>query len=160
MFKEVGWNRFLIEFQGEKEKNRVMQGLPLSFDKFLACLKDCDGKSAPKDIQFDCEPFRLQLHDMPFTGMNKSTGEKLGETAGKVIMVDMDGSGKGRGKFFRVKVLVDITIPLARGQVLNIGDKRVWITFKYEKLPNFCFHCGVINTLFEGALRLTGKNSG
>lgn len=39
VFREVGWNRFLIEFQGEKEKNRIMQGQLWSFDKFLMCLR-------------------------------------------------------------------------------------------------------------------------
>lgn len=56
-FKEVELNCFMVEFQGESEKNRVMQGRPRLFDNFLVCLKECGGESAPKDMQFDSEPF-------------------------------------------------------------------------------------------------------
>lgn len=61
-----------------------------------------------------------------------------------MILVDTDESGTSWHKFLCVKVLVDIMKPLARGRLLNIGDKRYCIPFKYEKMPIFCFHCGVI----------------
>ncbi|MBA0862400.1 hypothetical protein Goshw_007960, partial [Gossypium schwendimanii] len=33
--------------------------------------------------------------------------------------------------------------PLRRGIFVSIGNEnRVWIPFKYEKLPTFCFGCG------------------
>lgn len=54
-----------------------MQGWPWLFDKVLVCLKECHGLSAPKDMQFDLEPFWIQLHDMRFVGMNTSTGKNL-----------------------------------------------------------------------------------
>lgn len=81
---------------------------------------------------------------MPFVGMDRSMGEKLGASIGKVIMVDTNENEMGWDKYMRVKVVVDITKPLARSRFLNIGDKRLWISFKYERLPNFCFQCGII----------------
>lgn len=76
--------------------------------------------------------------------MNRRTREKLGATIGKILMVDMDKGGSGWRKILRVKVFVDITKPLARGRFLNIGCKRFWISFKYKRLPTFCFHYGLI----------------
>jgi hypothetical protein len=48
-------------------------------------------------------------------------------------------------EYLRVKIQMDITKPLPRGRKLNIEGKIVWVTFKYERLPKFCFHCGVLN---------------
>ena len=52
----------------------------------------------------------------------------------------MDNEG---GYFIRVRVLIDVTLPLCRGRVITMenGEKN-WVSFKYEQLPNFCFWCG------------------
>lgn len=44
----------------------------------------------------------------------------------------------------RIKVRIDITRPLIRGRFLKVGDDQVWLPIKYERLPSFCFQCGVI----------------
>ncbi|KAK9988680.1 hypothetical protein SO802_028919 [Lithocarpus litseifolius] len=43
----------------------------------------------------------------------------------------------------QVRVNVDITKPLCRGQKLGLtnGDES-WVSFKYERLPNLCYWCG------------------
>lgn len=47
------------------------------------------------------------------------------------------------GNFIRVRVTLDINLPLCRGRVVTLecGDKR-WVAFKYERLPNLCYWCG------------------
>ncbi|XP_041000319.1 uncharacterized protein LOC121246281 [Juglans microcarpa x Juglans regia] len=122
--RDIGWNRFLVEFQKKKDKNSVLQGRPWPFDKFLVCLQECDGNVALRDIQFSMEPFWIQFHNMPFVGMTRKIGEQLGVTIGRVLVMDTNESGTGWRKFLRVKILVDISKPLARGRFLNLGDKR------------------------------------
>lgn len=50
------------------------------------------------------------------------------------------------GNNIRIKVKLDISRPLKRGFMLNMEgtDKKFWITFRYERIPNFCFNCGRI----------------
>ncbi|KAG7988641.1 hypothetical protein I3843_03G198000 [Carya illinoinensis] len=31
-----------------------------------------------------------------------------------------------------------------RGRVINMGFSHLWIPFRYEHLPTFCLHCGVL----------------
>ncbi|KAF5442667.1 hypothetical protein F2P56_035300 [Juglans regia] len=137
-------NKFLVEFQSATEKHRVLLERPWSFDKFLLCIQDCVGCTTSKDITFTRESFWIQLHDLLFVGMNKTMGERLGATIGFVITVDVDANDMAWGSYVRVKVLVDISKPLAIGHFLNMGEKRLWISFKYERLPMFCFQFGVI----------------
>lgn len=58
---------------------------------------------------------------------------------------------------FMIRVKIDITKPLKRRMKLRkAGGEWIWITFKYENVPMFCFICGIIghsekfcNTLFD-----------
>lgn len=46
----------------------------------------------------------------------------------------------------RIRVTIDVPKPLLRKKKLNISlPTQVWVQFKYERLPNFCFCCGVLN---------------
>lgn len=43
--------------------------------------------------------------------------------------------------------------PLARGRFLQIKGRSIWIDFKYERLPQICFSCGVIRHGSLGCLK-------
>ncbi|KAF5462865.1 hypothetical protein F2P56_018835 [Juglans regia] len=143
-FKDIGRNKFLLEFHSSIVRTRVLTGQPWSCHRSLICIQECTGRLALKDIEFSLEPFWIQLHDLPFPAMNRRMGEKLGASAGKVIMVDVDEKGRAWRGVLRVKVLLDLSKPLTRGCVINVGDSRSWIPFKYKRLPPFCYHCGII----------------
>lgn len=95
------------------------------------------GSIAPKGIDFSQEPFWIQLHDLPFAGLNKSMGEKLGATIGRVMLVDADENGMRWGSFLRVKVLVDITKPLARVEFSALGISVSGSLFNTKDCPAF-----------------------
>lgn len=147
VFKEVGRNKFLVEFKVVAEKKRIMKGRPWSFDKNLVCLQDCERFESWKDMKFQQEPFWIQCHDLPFAGMNYNIGVNLGKALGEVLMVDTDSNGICWGSFLRVKVLIDLIKPLERGRLFILGESKYWIPFKYEWLPNFCYHYGKIKYL-------------
>lgn len=83
--------------------------------------------------------------NLPLACMGRDIGRKIGESVGTVETVDMDGDGIGWGKFLRVRIRLDLTKPLSRGRKLNIEGKVVWVTFQYERLLKFCFHCGILS---------------
>lgn len=90
------------------------------------------------------------MHDLPLRCMTRDVGQSIGESVGVVEMIDVNKDGVGWGKYLRVKVLVDLTKPLAKGRVLNLPEKKLWISFQYERLPCFCFRCGAIKHGEEG----------
>ena len=50
------------------------------------------------------------------------------------------------GDFLRVKVEIDVSKLLCWGRKIAINaDEFIWVAFKYEKLPNFCYWCGRVS---------------
>ena len=48
--------------------------------------------------------------------------------------------------YLRVRVKIDVTKKLVRGKKVMIeGGEQRWINFRYERLPNFCYRCGLLN---------------
>lgn len=63
---------------------------------------------------------------------------------GQVYAVDVDKEGLGWGKCLKVRAEVELTKPLLQGTKISIGEHKVWLDFKYERLQNFYFRCGVL----------------
>jgi hypothetical protein len=142
VFKELQDNMWLFEFADEDDKNRVLAGRPWSFDRQILVLNEFDGQCPPSQMEFTKSPIWIQVHDMPLLCMTKGIGAKIGASLGLLEDVDVAGEGVGWGRCLRIRVSIDLFHPLERGRALVVGGKSNWVSFKYEKLPLFCFNCG------------------
>ncbi|KAL5787815.1 hypothetical protein ACOSP7_004764 [Xanthoceras sorbifolium] len=70
---------------------------------------------------------------------------RLAGTIGDVVEFPLESNGCW-GKFLKVKVRIDITKPLKRGIRVWLEEFKTMITspIKFEKLPEFCFACGLV----------------
>jgi hypothetical protein len=143
-FKVVGENVFIMEFEKEGDKVRVLKGRPWICDGNLFSIEDFDGRSSPAEINFFQAAFWVRMINLPLACMGKEVGHQIGATMGTVEEVDTNEEGIGWGKSLRVRVKIDLTKPLARGRVINLLGKQTLIGFQYEKLPKYCFECGRI----------------
>ncbi|XP_042969037.1 uncharacterized protein LOC122301714 [Carya illinoinensis] len=143
-FKDLNDQCFLIEFQKMQDKEKVLSGRPWCFDRNLLTLQEVDAKTSINATQFRYEPFWVQCHNLPLAVMNEDIGEKLGNCIGHVIRVDTDSDGLAWGRCLRVRTTIDLHKPLLRGKWMEFEGLRYWISFKYERLQGFCFHCGVL----------------
>ena len=72
-------------------------------------------------------------------------GVEIGETIGTVIPLEHMKEMLG-GDFLRVRVEIDVSKLLCRGRKTAINaNEFIWVAFKYEKLPNFCYWCGRVS---------------
>lgn len=122
-FKELQDNLWIFKFFDEEIKQRLMIGRPCLFDRQVLALNDFDGLKPPSQMDFSHSPCWIQVHDMPLLCMTK--------------VVEL-------GRYLRLRVNIDLTKPLERGRALLMGGKSILVSFKYEQLPLFCFHCGRI----------------
>lgn len=76
-----------------------------------------------------------------YVGGQRDLGNKLG----KYIQSDKRSWLLELAKFMRIRVDLPINKPLRRGaNIVNLDGDKYWFTFKYERLPNFCFLCGIL----------------
>lgn len=143
-FKEIQETIWLFEFTEAKDKQRVLDGRPWSYDRSLLVINDFDGRTPPSQMDFSFSPIWIQIHDMPLGCMNRGIGFKIGSTIGKVEEVAVPADDVGWGRCLRVRVSVNLFHPLDRGRTIFLSGSSCWVSFRYEKLPSFCYRCGCI----------------
>ena len=143
---EIGEEQFLAEFGDGRDKKRIMDMSPWTYEKQLILLKEFEGEQIPKDIQLWQSPFWVQIHNLPLHCRTRETGWAIGSKLGEVVEVDVTKLGVQWGKYLRVRVQLDVTKKLIRGKKIVVeGGEQRWILFKYERLPNFCYRCGMLS---------------
>ena len=141
----IGDDLFLAEFEDERDKRRVMDMRPWHYEKQLVLLKEFDGEKDPKDMMLKWSPFWVQIYNLPLKSRTRETGKAIGASLGQVLDVDVEDIGVQWGRCLRVRVEIGVTRKLIRGRKINIEKEEArWVQFKYERLPNFCYKCGLL----------------
>lgn len=149
----------MLEFEHEWDKIRVLEGRPWVFEGNLFSVEEFDGLTPPTQIVFEKTTFWVRMLNLPLACMRKDVGTLIGSTMGLVEEVDTDIDGVGWGEFLRVRIQLDLTKPLSRGRFLNLQGKSVCVDFQYERLPRYCFNCGIINHRKAGCLKRSTTRS-
>ena len=137
---------FLVEFGDVKDKKKVLDMSPWSFEKQLVIIQEFEGELTPKEMELKWSPFWIQIFNLPLMSRTKETSWAIGSSLGTAMEVDVPDSGVHWGKCLRVRVQIDATKRLVRGKRITIeGGKSRWVQFKYERLPNFCYRCGPLS---------------
>ena len=75
--------------------------------------------------------------------MDEEVGQELGNSLGKFIESDKRIGQADQAKFMRIRVDLPLEKPLRYGgKTSKMEGGKFWVTFKYERPPNFCFLCG------------------
>lgn len=143
--RDMGQNRVMFIFRNEADAEWVLVNGPWSFDKHMIIISRIDDNIPFSKACFDFMSFWVQIHDFPVKLMKKAVCEKIGRTLGTVEQGEDVDEGRTKGNFMRVRVNIDICQPLCRGRKIGVGGSEdQWISFKYERLTNFCYWCGLI----------------
>jgi hypothetical protein len=141
--QDLNKNLFLFKFATKKEVELVCKNGPWSFDRNLLILNKISGNEQPSELAMDRASFWVRVYDLPLKLRTEGMAKKLGNNIGNFEEMDMKECNR-IGKFLRIRVSLDLRKPLKRGSKLNFQGKEIWVDFKYEWLPNFCFCCGRI----------------
>ncbi|KAL8524893.1 hypothetical protein ACS0TY_014497 [Phlomoides rotata] len=126
--REIGKNLFSFQFRTISDMRSVLSREPWTFDKNILMLQELDGGEQPSAIAFARSEKIVRI---------------IASRCGDVVDIDSD-SMKGLSRSVRVKVSVNVEKPMKQGLNLELhSSKSIWVNFKYERLPSFCYFCGM-----------------
>nr|POE57369.1 uncharacterized protein CFP56_47995 [Quercus suber] len=140
---EVGNNILQFKFNSEFQLQWVERNGPWNFENNLLLLCRWRKGLSASNIIFTHSPFWVQIWGLPFEHMSLDVGKELGNSLGKFIESDRRTGHSDQAKFMRIRVDLQLDKSLRRGgRVASADGERFWVSFKYERLPVFCFLCG------------------
>ncbi|XP_075654850.1 uncharacterized protein At4g02000-like [Castanea sativa] len=142
---DVGRNVFQFKFSSSYQLEWVERNVPWNSDNNLLFLCRRRKGLLVDNISLTHSPFWVQIWGLPFESMIEEVGKDLGRKLGKYIELDRRSWLAEQAKFLQIRVDIPIDKPLRRGvNTVNSEGGKYWVTFKYERLPNFYFVCGVL----------------
>ena len=137
-----GDHKVLFIFDNKEDVDRILSTEPWSFDKSLVVTQSFDRNSSVEELSFDKVSFWVQVHNIPIRYRNRSVAEDICDSIGQVHRSAENSEGGG-GSYMRVRVTLDVYQPLCCGRVIKLEEgEKIWVSFKYERLPNICYWCG------------------
>ncbi|KAL0402209.1 UNVERIFIED_CONTAM: hypothetical protein Slati_4250800 [Sesamum latifolium] len=108
------------------------------------------GDENPVQIDLSHSPFQVHIHGLPIRMMTIEVVEAIGARSCIVMDYATTQSQVGWESKTRVKVSLDVRKPLKRGLLLRSpGGDEIMVSFTYEKLPTFCYSCGVLGHIMR-----------
>jgi hypothetical protein len=101
-FKVLGTNIFLVEFEHEWDKERIMEGRPWLFEGHVFSLAKFDGVTLPSKIDFEKVSLWIRMSNLPLACMCQKVGLQIGATLVEVEEVETNDEGFGWGEYLRV----------------------------------------------------------
>ncbi|KAL8502305.1 hypothetical protein ACS0TY_021443 [Phlomoides rotata] len=122
----------------------VLDREPCHFDKNVLVLKELGSGVQPATIEFNQAAFWVRIYELPMTARNQRIITLIAGRIGTLLEID-SRSLEGFGRSIRAKIRIDIRRPLRSGIHMEIqANKKMWVEFKYERLPSFCYICGML----------------
>lgn len=143
---DKGRNMFLFCFKKEEDAKEVMLKSPWYVMNHLLCLQYWLPKVSVAELDFDRNPFWVQVHNLPLENLNSLSAGTLLAKVGPVMEIEEPIiEGKIVRHFVRGRVQVDVTKPLPIGcWIPRVNLPRLWVFYRYERLLDLCFNCGIL----------------
>ncbi|CAH9076938.1 unnamed protein product [Cuscuta epithymum] len=142
--KEIEEKRYIFNFNHPVDMKRVVEGGPWQFEKNLLIVKEIKPTNIPHKSILNEAEFWVQVLNVPYGLLNLGNARKVGNFLGKFVDYDKNNNGEHWRPYMRVKVCINVELPLKKGTTLKKDGVEYWVDFQYERLPNFCFICGVM----------------
>lgn len=138
-------NLFIIKFFHKLDMQRVLDDGPWTFNQQVLLIKKLDGEEQLSELNISELYIWLQVYDLPIGFHSEFIFKSIGNYVGKFVASDPKNLNGIWRNYQRIKVAIDVHKPLkSKMRMKKAGGEWLWISFKYERLPSFCFYCGVI----------------
>lgn len=142
--KSLGPNKFVMTFNHALDRKKTLGGCPWVLEKHALLFEPIDPSVKPEDQQVTCMLIVARILQISLANRSESIARMLGNKLGGFIEVPKD-TANYYSSYLRIKVGVDVMKPLMRGLYFQgVEGKKQWLQVQYERLPVFCFICGIL----------------
>lgn len=103
----------------------------------------------------------VRIYDLPAGFTSEKTGKILGNHIGSFLQFDPKSISSAWMDYMRISVKLDVRIPLKKGKkniILPNGSSSK-VKYTFERLPSFCFVCGLLGQSYREVLPKGEKKS-
>ncbi|KAL3718411.1 hypothetical protein ACJRO7_003537 [Eucalyptus globulus] len=133
---------FEFRFWSETDRDRVLQQGPWSFANHLLLLNLWEPNIPLACYNFKTCEFWVHIHGLPIEWISERVIAKVAGEIGNVSEVKIESKGYTSYKIGKARVKLDISNPLISGSIFSNRGKKLWLDFRYERLPHYCYSCG------------------
>ncbi|XP_030485436.2 uncharacterized protein LOC115702118 [Cannabis sativa] len=166
--KELETNKYLFQFFHEVDIGRVLEGTPWTFNKNPLIVERLKEGENPRNKALNTMEMWVQVYNLEVGFRSDRVLQGVGAYIGQYVSSCPKNFAGIWRDYFRVRVLINVEKPLKRR--MRIYKNKVewfWANFKYERVPTFCFICGIIghserfcHRLFEESANTIAKPYG
>ncbi|KAL3812455.1 hypothetical protein ACJIZ3_013723 [Penstemon smallii] len=125
---QVGEDRLVFSFKHKLDRKRALEGGPWSYEKRLVVLNSVGPEDNPSQVDLNWCDFIIHIKGLPLGKANKNMVEKICSQMG------------------RFRIGIDVSKPIPRlMKIRNDRGDLIVVSFKFERLPNFCYYCGKLD---------------
>ena len=144
-YREAGDNLFIFQMHCLGDWKKVVHQGPWTFCGWAVLIEDYNGREDPEKVSFGGLYVWAQIQGIPELYRKTSVIDNLARRVGMTKEVQMSPQLFYEGNYVRFRVMVELDKPLKRVVGLNVeGEGTKKLLVKYEKVPYFCKHCGLI----------------
>lgn len=139
-------NIITYTFKDMRERNRILETGTWAIKGAILNLKPWSLNLPLGEVDFSICHFWVQIHNILPNRMNIDNITRIGNFIGQFCNLEDAPQLHRACKFVWVRAAVDTRYALIPGSyITREDDSKLWLQFKYEKLPDFCYHCGKLD---------------
>lgn len=142
-------NTYIFSFGHEADVRHVLDNRTWSINNQLLAMREWPPEIPFDELNFLSTPIWTQVHRLPPNQLNMLNAQIIGNFIGIFLEVDLAQEGCiGIPLFLRLRVSLDLSKPLPTDfQNKRLDGTTHWVSFRFEKLPDFCYSCEIIGYL-------------
>lgn len=134
----------LIRCENQETMQRLMFEGPWAVNGIILQLAPWQPYFEPAFTKLSTAAVWIQLHNLPVEFWEGESLETVCSLFGKLLKIDDLTSSLSRSRFARICVEIDLAKPLKQGFWIGDDEHRVFVVVLYERLPTFCYKCGIV----------------
>ncbi|KAF4369319.1 hypothetical protein G4B88_020451 [Cannabis sativa] len=137
---------FLVfSFKSSQDLNRIINKNPWFLNNGFLIVERFNGIPHEWNKVLTRFPLSGRVLNLPPRSITQANLERLASFAGEIISVQKADTAKIATKgFFTFKVWCELSKPICPGFLIPNEGRKLWLPFRYDRLPFMCFNCGFV----------------